>query len=36
MRVSEEAIIKTINKNLSGRKIAYRWKNEMFEKIMCD
>lgn len=36
MRGSEEAIIKTIKKNISGRKIALRWKDESFEKIMAE
>lgn len=34
MRKSEEAIIRTIKNNLSGRKIALRWKDESFERAM--
>lgn len=34
MKKSEIAIIKTIKDNLNGRKIALRWKDEAFEKIM--
>lgn len=35
MKNSEVAIIKTIKNNLSGRKIALRWKDEAFEKVMA-
>lgn len=34
MKNSEAAIIKLIKNNLSGRKIALRWKEEAFEKVM--
>lgn len=36
MRDSEAAIIKTIKNNLRGRKIALRWKDESFERIMAE
>ncbi|MCM1086865.1 MAG: hypothetical protein NC419_01830 [Muribaculaceae bacterium] len=36
MRDSEAAIIKKIKNNLAGRKIALRWKDESFEKIMSE
>ncbi|MCM1144081.1 MAG: hypothetical protein NC318_09585 [Blautia sp.] len=36
MKDSEAAIIKTIKNNLAGRKIALRWKDKLFEKILLE